>query len=748
MSTCSTNDLTSSNVSSASISMNTSLHHHHHHHHSRSLSLSRQSSVASLTGLVETMNINMDILPEPDEGMSISESFRSGSFLHLIVLSLLLFVTLNDVLSKSTNPTMKPSNHHKNMKSSSMSDSTQDGHVLSSTSTYPPYGERNSDGTPDNKNHSHRSKKKGLLGPAMIQSVTEALSPILPFAGGIDLRRDESWKSWNSWLSLWDFDKKISRTFSSTMTNTHDDDDDNVQGSSSFSSSYMIMDSVTFIPRGGEQIRGSSSTSTTSKSQRKGLIFHTKETLGTTDPFFPLEDIEQMTLQEMVSLFHYAVSPTIEVSTFMRQSKFPDHVNTELLQRAIVALEDAVRQSRGKGVSSALTTHDNDLKDIGSSHTGGPLSTTNGFGDIDALNFCAVMRILAEWRVLRQVPPGYKGYSVGMNLGHKDIVQNIVKIESAIHNWIEERSEAEALQRSEDNVKPRSPTLRELLEYEIEMDVHPNNRLPRLKDKTAAMGLLWVRRQLQYQTAIFRNIIGVPDVYPTTINAVTAAYAEVYGNLHGWTVQKIFNYSFQSAPDADLIYRHMNPSKLKQIRTSAKNGIVSPMKDVDKDEEIVNENVFVSEEEIIVKQESPREEEQQQMTGDTNNVNDIEENVQDNNHFVDFFTNIGNEWDKFSKHITDEIDKICNNIGKIFGQGETDENLSSASNTRFDQRGGANFNNNANMMSDDETEAYISKEMAADAREHILVYLDIIGPILNDLTGLFDEMNMDDPTKV
>ena len=50
-----------------------------------------------------------------------------------------------------------------------------------------------------------------------------------------------------------------------------------------------------------------------------------------------------------------------------------------------------------------------------------PLNPAVGYGDIDALQFCAVVRLLVEWRILRQVPEGYKGYSVGMSLGHKDI---------------------------------------------------------------------------------------------------------------------------------------------------------------------------------------------------------------------------------------------------------------------------------------------------------------------------------------
>ena len=55
---------------------------------------------------------------------------------------------------------------------------------------------------------------------------------------------------------------------------------------------------------------------------------------------------------------------------------------------------------------------------------------------MEALYFCAILRLFAEWRIVRQVPQGYKGYAVGMNLGHRDVVQNLVKLETAIHHFI------------------------------------------------------------------------------------------------------------------------------------------------------------------------------------------------------------------------------------------------------------------------------------------------------------------------
>jgi hypothetical protein len=139
----------------------------------------------------------------------------------------------------------------------------------------------------------------------------------------------------------------------------------------------------------------------------------------------------------------------------------------------------------------------------------------------------------------------------------------VAKIESAAHAWTEEQSEDNNM------ASPLSPTLRQLLQYEVDSDFHPSAKLPQLKEKSSAMGLLWVRRQLQYQTAIFSNMMEVPSTYPNTNAAVAAAYKEVYNQYHGWAVQKIFNYSFQAAPQAEVIMRFMNPHRLKEVLSEA-----------------------------------------------------------------------------------------------------------------------------------------------------------------------------------
>jgi hypothetical protein len=328
------------------------------------------------------------------------------------------------------------------------------------------------------------------------------------------------------------------------------------------------------------------------------------------------------------------------------------------------------------------------------------------------------MRLFAEWRLVRQVPVGYKGYAVGMSLGHKDVVQNVAKIENAAHAWLDHRRELMSLEaqwRSSEGMPEgdchtstmsgtsdsdsatcelRSPTLRDLLEHEIDMESHP--QLPRLKDKTAAMGLLWVRRQLAYQTAIFTNILKVPNTFPDANAAVSAAYLEVYGKYHGWAVQKIFNYSFQAAPDVREIYKFMNPHHLNHV-TSIARTISS--------------------------------------SSDGNKV-DTHESSEDDTETEDL-----NPLERLGKHIGGEWDKLVGFVGGIFGHtdGHTD---ATSGDTKV--RGGGQ----GSGLQGSELESFIVEKMTENAHEHIVDYLTAATPLLDDLAGLFDDLNMDDPTKV
>ena len=105
-------------------------------------------------------------------------------------------------------------------------------------------------------------------------------------------------------------------------------------------------------------------------------------------------------------------------------------------------------------------------------------------------------------------------------------------------------------------LQPTSPTLKQLLLWEKAQNIH--TRLPRLADKSGSSGLLWIFRQLKYQTHVFENITQVPCVFASAKMAVLAAYEVTYSDYHGFLVKKIFQNSFDAAPDANSILAHMS----------------------------------------------------------------------------------------------------------------------------------------------------------------------------------------------
>lgn len=451
------------------------------------------------------------------------------------------------------------------------------------------------------------------LGSAAISTITDVLSPILPFAGGMDLRRDDYWSSPGTWYER--------------VRNVSD------QVRQAFGVSAPV--EVNTLPRGGSKVQ-----------VKKRRPTKHSNVISAPKPFMDTAKIAELTLGDVADAFRYAVeSSKAEFSEpKFRYKKSPRVVNM------IKSMKDAVAESRGRDVLDTTTDGDSRLA-----------------GSVDALKFSAALRIFAEWRVVRQVPEGYKGYAVGMSLGQKDVVQNLVKIEQGIHELLDHWRDLNFLQDqlegypSSDAI--RTPTLRQLMEHEIEMGIH--TRLPRLKEKSAGMGLLWVRRQIMYQTGIFGNILQVPRKFKDTEAAVAGAYKEVYDRFHGWAVQKIFNYSFQSAPEASVIYRHMNPNRLEEV-----------LKAADK-----------------IDDDTPESDDAQSQDG---------------------------------------------GIAHYFGWASR----------LFGETANAEVPATEAVSVESKKEEFITREMVKDAHMHINSYLEVARPLLTDLTEVFDQLNMNDPTKV
>ena len=91
--------------------------------------------------------------------------------------------------------------------------------------------------------------------------------------------------------------------------------------------------------------------------------------------------------------------------------------------------------------------------------------------------------------------------------------------------------------------------------------------------------------------------------------------------------------------------------------------------------------------------------------------------------------------ERFANHIGSEWDRFVDSLSRIFGQDDSDGQWKTFRGGSGNDRG-------------DEHDHYVRKVMAKDAHENILVYLESVGPLLNDLAGLFKDLNMDDPSKV
>lgn len=497
-------------------------------------------------------------------------------------------------------------------------------------------------------------------------------------------------------------------TFRMSLSIIYPHNDDGYSDGNSSSNNNNINDKVSSynqvlkIPPGGAAVAVKKSASKNNPRSSRYSTNGKEFVLSNSDCFVPLKDISQLTLKDVAMSFRYALLSTRKEYD---HGKFLSGLLPRV-KRVIDQMSITTSLARGKTIQAPIT--------------GGRIIPS---GDIDALNFCSAMRLFAEWRVLRQVPPGYKGYAVGISLGQKDIISNIAKIEQGIHKYVDHLAH-----RSDDENKTgdnntmgqyeiASPTLRDLLRFEVEIDLHDNTRLPRLKEKSAAMGLLWVRRQLVYQTAIFKNVMHVPSRFDSSRAAVQGAYDEVYGNLHGWAVQKIFTYSFKAAPDGTEIYKYMNPHRLKEVQQEAR--LITPT---------------VSK----LKRDKPM-----KFVGHIAKEWDKLAN------------NVANEFEKHSGNVINEWTKLTSNIGQFFGhqkRGRQREVILEREDNKIDSEQKVTIytstETTTKIRSELEIKKYINEEMTKDAYDHIKVYLEVADPLLEDLTRLINEFNMDDPTRV
>jgi len=257
--------------------------------------------------------------------------------------------------------------------------------------------------------------------------------------------------------------------------------------------------------------------------------------------------------------------------------------------------------------------------------------------------------------------------------------------------------------------QPTSPTLKQLLLWEKEHNLHP--RLPRLNDKSGASGLLWIVRQLQYQTIVFQNIVQVPFVFPSAKDAVLAAYKATYNDYHGFLVKKVFQSSLDAAPAAEAILAHMS---LTSSVTDSDNleAVTEAMTDDDDDYE---DNISI-EDSIESKEEA---------------INDDQQEVAEMaQHPFDHVVNhIAKEWMKLERFMSQ-----C--TGQDAGP-DPSKNI-------LDTRSMNLVASSATLAKKESAAAFASIQTA---EQEIPAHVAVVEPIIQGLDKMIRDLNMNDPSK-
>jgi hypothetical protein len=438
-------------------------------------------------------------------------------------------------------------------------------------------------------------------------------------------------------------------------------------------------------------------------------------TLSAPEMFAPLTALKKISLQELSTVINYAME--------CNRSGFDEAPFLAALsphgKEIVAAMDTAVIKSRGVHVLPS------------------EISAPVRDGDVDALYFCAAMRLLVEWRAVKIIPAEYKSYAVGMNVAKRDLVQNTAKVEDAIHKWIE--SEVES---GKEEVS--SPTVRQLLDYELTSNVH--TRLPKLKDNTAATGIVWMNRQLLFQTEIFANMLKVPNTYKTGIEAVRAAYKTVFNPYHGWAIQQVFNYSFNGAPPVSVLFEMMNPEVMDEI-----------------------ENYFPETDTEMVDYSVP-EAADSSFTSSLDNsthshnedlVSHVSSKEEDLNPFERFGRDTKKNWEKFAA----DVERDWSAFVEVLVQCGSKDNRVRAHSLDTSVAGVSDFQSDPGVqkerpslrrrpsvpkfvLNEDGLQQYVERETTKAAHKHIDSYLTIMKPLLTELTTTIEEFGMNDPSKV
>jgi hypothetical protein len=144
--------------------------------------------------------------------------------------------------------------------------------------------------------------------------------------------------------------------------------------------------------------------------------------------------------------------------------------------------------------------------------------------------------------------PVLKGHEITSDIDTLGLLQACRRFESLMQE-IGERRLAKDLEGNIEKVldlyqqtpPDRRKTVSALLEYEKAMGIHGPHGL---KDPSAAIGILWIRRSLSFQSKMYKSLLE-PGMDPKHANM--AAYKSELQPYHGWALQQLYKLSLQSS---------------------------------------------------------------------------------------------------------------------------------------------------------------------------------------------------------
>ena len=116
-------------------------------------------------------------------------------------------------------------------------------------------------------------------------------------------------------------------------------------------------------------------------------------------------------------------------------------------------------------------------------------------------------------------------------------------------------------------------SLASLLEAERKSGIHDGNML---KEDSAAMGLLWIRRSLAFQQNLYASLIPTKGRHPK--DAAVLAYDKTLSPYHGWLLQKIFPASLSQMPDRRVFIAKFGGMEVDNLNEELEREIVKKLK--------------------------------------------------------------------------------------------------------------------------------------------------------------------------